>query len=241
MAEALVDAVMGCKAWSPDGNRLLSQVVSISDDHTSGALSSPFTWSQRRRLALEALTLVNSTFPSTPRHLMRHITTYLALAVLLAGCDSPTQPVSAGFNTSQPALIKAHVGEVVREAISDVIEVPCIGETLTLTGEVLHVFNGAGQGAASGNFTNYTDFFKISGTAVGESGTQYVFSEINHYTFASPSPDAIQVSFTHREGAEVVSKGGEINFVALLIFHITVLPDGSFIVTTDFDRGECRG
>ena len=38
-----------------------------------------------------------------------------------------------------------------------------------------------------------------------------------------------------------MSKGGETNFVALLIFHITVQPDGSFIVTTDFDRGECRG
>jgi hypothetical protein len=173
--------------------------------------------------------------------MMRHITAYLALAVLLAGCDSPTQPVSLGFNASQPDRIKAHVGEVVREAISDVIEVPCIGETLTLTGEVLHVFNGVGPGAASGNFTNYTDFFKISGTAVGESGTQYVFNEVNHYTFASPSPEATQVSFTHREGAEVVSKGGETNFVALLIFHITVQPDGSFIVTTDFDRGECRG
>jgi hypothetical protein len=49
------------------------------------------------------------------------------------------------------------VGEVAREPISDVIEVPCIWETLTLTGQVLHVFNGVGPDAASGNFTNYTD------------------------------------------------------------------------------------
>lgn len=112
---------------------------------------------------------------------------------------------------------------------------------LTLTGETLHVFNGVGPDAGTGNFTNYTDLVKVSGTAVGESGTQYVFNEVNKYAFASPSPEATQVSFTHTEGAEVVSKGGETTFIALLAFHITVLPDGSFIVTTDFDRGECRG
>ena len=172
---------------------------------------------------------------------MRHPIAYLALAALLTGCDAPTQPVSVGFDPSRPDLIKAHVGEVALEPISDVIEVPCIGETLTLTGQVLHVFNGVGPGAASGNYTTYTDFVKISGTAVGESGAQYVFNEVNHYTFGSPSPEATQVSFTHREGAQVVSKGGGTNFIALLVFHITVLPDGSFDVTTDFDRGDCRG
>jgi len=172
---------------------------------------------------------------------MRHITKYLALVVLLAGCDTPTQPASVSHTWATPGQLKAHVGEVVREPISDVIEVPCIEGTLTLTGQVVHVFNGVGPGTASGNFTSYTDFFKISGRAVDESGTQYVFNDINHYTFASPSPEAAQVSFTHVEGAQVVSKGGETNFIALLVFHITVLPDGSFIVTTDFDRGECRG
>ncbi len=172
---------------------------------------------------------------------MRHITAYLAVAALLAGCDSPTQPASVGLSSTPPDLVKAHVGEVVREPISDVIENPCTGELLTLTGEALHVFNGVGPGAASGNFTNYTDFFKVSGTAVSESGTRYVFREIDHLTFESPSPEAPQVSFTHREGAQLVSQGGETNFIALLIFHITVLPDGSFIVTTDFDRGACRG
>ena len=172
---------------------------------------------------------------------MRPLTICLTLAALLAGCDSPTQPGSAGRCQTPPALIKAHVGEVVRKPILDVIEVPCIGEVLTLTGEALHIFNGVGPDAASGLFTNYTDLVKISGTAVGESGTQYVFNEVNKYAFGSPSPEATQVSFTHTEGAEVVSKGGETNFIALFAFHITVLPDGSFIVTTDFDRGECRG
>jgi hypothetical protein len=173
--------------------------------------------------------------------MLRPLTTCLALAALLAGCDSLTQPASAHTSPTPPGLLKTHVGEVVREPISDVIEVPCIGEALTLTGEALHVFNGVGPGAATGNFTSYTDLFKISGTAVGESGTQYVFNEVNKYAFGSPSPEATQVSFTHTEGAKVVSKGGGTNFVALLAFHITVLPDGSFIVTTDFDRGECRG
>jgi hypothetical protein len=172
---------------------------------------------------------------------MRPLTICLALAALLAGCGSPTQPTSVPNSPTPPALLKAHLGEVSREPISDVIEVPCIGEVLTLTGEALHIFNGVGPDAASGNFTNYTDFFKISGTAVGESGTRYVFNEVNHYTFASPSPEATQISFTHREGARVVSQGGETNFIALLLFHVTVMPDGSFIVTTDFDRGECRG
>jgi hypothetical protein len=173
--------------------------------------------------------------------MMRTITACLALAVLLAGCDSPTQPASVGVAPTSPDLLKGHLGEVVREPISDVIENPCTGELLTLTGEALHVFNGVGPGAASGNFTNYTDFFRISGTAVSESGIAYVFSAVDHLTFESPSPDAPQVAFTHGEGAQLVSKGGETNFIALLTFHITVRPDGSFIVTTDFDRGECRG
>ena len=59
---------------------------------------------------------------------MRHITAYLALAVLLAGCDSPTQPVSLGFNASQPDRTKAHVGEVVREAISESSKFPVSGK-----------------------------------------------------------------------------------------------------------------
>jgi hypothetical protein len=173
--------------------------------------------------------------------MMRHVTSCLALAALLAGCDSPTQPATVGLGPTPPDLLKTHVGEVVREPISDVIENPCTGELVTLTAEALHVFNGAGPGAESGNYTNWTDFFKLSGTAVSENGTQYVFSEIDHFTFESPSPEAPQVTFTRREGAQLVSKGGETNFIALWTFHITVLPDGSFIVTTDFDRGECRG
>jgi len=170
---------------------------------------------------------------------MRHIPTCLALATLLAGCDSPTQPASAVLNS--PDLLNAHVGEVVREPISDVIENPCTGELLTLTGEALHVFNGVGPGAESGNFTHYTDYFKISGTAVSASGTRYVFNEIDHFNFESPSPEAPQVTFTQREGAHLVSQGPESNFIALLIFHITVLPDGSFIITTDLDSGACLG
>jgi hypothetical protein len=173
--------------------------------------------------------------------MLRPLTTCLALAALLAGCDSLTQPASAPTSPTPPGLLKTHVGEVVREPISDVIEVPCIGEVLTLTGEALHVFNGVGPDAATGNFTNFTDFFKITGTAVGESGTEYVFNEIDHLTFESPSPEATQVSFIHKEDARVVSKGGGTNFIAFLTFHFTVLPDGSFNVRTDFDRGECRG
>ena len=172
---------------------------------------------------------------------MRQFTASLILAALLAGCESPTQPASVRNSPAPPALVKAHVGEVVREPISDVIEVPCIEEVLTLTGEVLHVFNGVGPDVATGNFTNFTDFFMISGTAVGESGTEYVLNVRDHLTFESPSPEATQVSFIHKEDAQIVSKGGGTNFIAFLTFHFTVLPDGSFNVRTDFDRGECRG
>ncbi len=70
---------------------------------------------------------------------MRHSTACLLLAALLAGCDSPTQPASRGPSTSAD-LLKQHVGEIVRQPVSFVIDNPSNGELVTVTGEELHVF-----------------------------------------------------------------------------------------------------
>jgi hypothetical protein len=170
---------------------------------------------------------------------MRQFTACLVLAVLLAGCDSPTQPGALGNPPTRPELLKQHVGEVVRQSVSFVIDNPCNGELVTLTGEELHVFNGVDP-TLEGNFTNFTDFFKLSATGVGESGTQYVVNFAEHFTFESPSPEAPQVSFTFKGADFLVSKGAAANFIAHVTFHITLTPNGFEVVTT-FDRAECRG
>jgi hypothetical protein len=170
---------------------------------------------------------------------MRHFTACLILTALLAGCDSPTQPASVGLTSSAPDLLKQHEGEVVRQPLSFVIDNPCNGELVTLTGEELHVFNGVDP-TLEGNFTNFTDFFKLSATGVGESGTEYVIHFAEHFTFDSPTPEAPQVSFTFRGADVLVSKGAGANFIAHFTFHFTATPNG-FEVETTLDKAECRG
>jgi hypothetical protein len=171
---------------------------------------------------------------------MRSLTTCLILAALLGGCDSPTQPASVGLTSTPPVLLKQHVGEIVRQPLSFVIDNPCNGELVTLTGEELHVFNGVGPGVESGNFTNFTDFFKLSATGIGESGTQYVINFAEQFTFESPTPESHQVSLTFRSANVLVSQGAGANFIAHFIIHITLTSNG-FEVETTLDKAECRG
>jgi hypothetical protein len=173
--------------------------------------------------------------------IMRHYTKCLILTALLAACDAPTQPGSSDVTTPGPDPLKQHEGVVVRQPISDVFENPCNGELVTVTGEELHVFNGASPDPESGLFTNFEDFFKASGTGLGESGTQYVVSGADHFIFESPSPTAPQVSLTAKGSFLVVSQGGGPNFIEHFTLHITITPDGTIKVTTEFDRAECRG
>ena len=111
---------------------------------------------------------------------------------------------------------------------------------MTVTGEELHVFNGVGPDVETGNFTNFTDFFKLSATGVGESGTQYVINFAEQFTFESPTPESHQVSLTFRSANVLVSKGAGANFIAHLIIHITLTSNG-FEVETTLDKAECRG
>jgi hypothetical protein len=170
---------------------------------------------------------------------MRSLMTCLILAALLAGCDSPTHPDSVGITPTGPEQLKQHEGEIVRQSLSFVIDNPCNGELVTLTGEELHVFNGVDP-TLEGNFTNSTDFIKLSATGVGESGTQYVINFAEHFTFESPSPEAPQFSITFKGANVLVSKGAGANFIAHFTFHITATPNG-FVVETTFDKAECRG
>jgi hypothetical protein len=165
---------------------------------------------------------------------MRRLAQFLVAVALLTGCDAATEPVNNDRN-----LLKQHEGEVVRQPISDVIENPCNGEQVTLSGEELHVFNGVDP-TLQGDFTNFEDFFKASGTGLGETGTQYVFSAADHFIFESPSPPAPQVTFTAESRFIFISKAGDANFVEYATFHITVTPDGPPRITTDFDNAECR-
>jgi hypothetical protein len=182
-----------------------------------------------------------NTYPTLTENLpMRSLMTCLALAALLAGCDSPTQPASLSPTLTPPDLLKEHVEEIVRQPVSDVIDNPCTGEVLTFTGEEMHVFNGVGPDVETGNFTNFTDFFKLSATGIGESGTQYVIHFAEQFTFESPTPESHQVSLTFRSANVLVSKGAGANFIAHFIIHITLTSNGHEVETT-LDKAECRG
>jgi hypothetical protein len=166
---------------------------------------------------------------------MRRLAEFLVAVALVTGCDAATEPVN-----NDPELLKQHEGEIVRQPVSDVIENPCSGELVTITGEELHVFNGASPDPESGQFTNLEDLFQASGTGLGETGTQYVFSAADHFIFDSPSPPAPQGTFTAESRFIVTSKAGDANFVEHVTFHITFTPDGPPRITTDFDNAECR-
>jgi len=173
---------------------------------------------------------------------MRQLTACLIFAVLLAGCDSPTQNGSVGTVPTGPAMLRQHFGVDIREPIlGDTLLNPCNGEVVIITGEAVHRFNGVGPDPGAALFTHFEDFFKISGAGVGDSGNRYVLNSTEHVIFSTPSLPPTQFTVTGPSAFVLVSKGAAPNFTGHAVFHITVLPDGSMKVTTDFVSEECRG
>jgi hypothetical protein len=170
---------------------------------------------------------------------------FTAALLLTAGCGDtlPLEQDHGNRGPSSPALEdnKEHVQFRDTVAISDVFDNPCNGELVQITGESVHIFNGVGEDAESGDFTNFQDSVTDSGTGVGETGTEYLFRSTHRFIFESPNPPAPQVAITSSSWTVFVSKGPSPNFVARAVFHVTVLPDGTPQVTVDFDRAECRG
>ena len=179
---------------------------------------------------------------------MRPFTKCLMLTAVLAGCDAAANPLEpASTDSSKPSLVIAdpqpRVPErsVVRELFSFVLDNPCNGELVQITIESVHTFQGVTTDPGSGFFIHWTDFIHESGTGLGESGTEYLFNVTDKVVFESPSGPAPQVTVTSYQTVLFVSQGSSPNFTLRERFHITVLPDGTFKVTSDVESGECRG
>lgn len=179
---------------------------------------------------------------------MRPFTQCLMLTAVLTGCDA-TAALQDSASTDAPAPRRViadpqpRVPErsVAREVFSFVLDNPCNGELVQITIESVHTFQGVTTDPGSGLYFHWTDFIHESGTGLGESGTEYLFNVTDKVVFESPSGPAPQVTVTSYQTVLFVSQGSSPNFTLLERFHITVLPDGTFKVTSDVERGECRG
>ena len=174
---------------------------------------------------------------------MRRFTTCLMLTGLLAGCDAATSSLEPGSLSAPGPTLAALVSERFTETdpFLEVLDNPCNGTSVQITGEIAHTFHGVTDAPGSGMFHHWKDTYRVSGAGLGSDGTTYVFNDSDTEIFQSPNPSSPQITFTSYDGTRLVSKGSSPNFIALLRFHVTVTPDGTLTVTSELDHAECRG
>ena len=144
----------------------------------------------------------------------------LAATFLTLGCESnPTEPANQ-LPTSFAGLVSERIIET--DPFSEVFDNPCNGTSVQITGEIVHHFHGVTDVPGTGLFLHWKDFYRVSGTGLGDDGTKYVFNDTDMQSFESPSPSALQATFTSFDGIRLVSKGVSPNFMVHARFHITV-------------------
>ena len=63
------------------------------------------------------------------------------------------------------------------DPFSEVFDNPCNGTSVQITGEIVHHFHGVTDVPGTGLFLHWKDFYRVSGTGLGDDGTKYVFND----------------------------------------------------------------
>jgi hypothetical protein len=173
---------------------------------------------------------------------MRRLIRVLALPILLAGCEAGTgpegsSPVEAGTPVSADMQ---HVNGIERNAFTDVIEDPCSGQPLAISGNDQHIFNLETTDPTKG-FLHVEDTYTASATALAPDGTEYASHVSEHFTLESPNFPTPETDVSFHRTFLFISTGSAPNFIELVVFHLIVLPSGEFKTTMDFENAECRG
>ena len=175
-------------------------------------------------------------------HISQHLLA-CALTVLLAGCDAVAGPLDPATTAAPDPSLASLVSErtVVTEPFLEVIDNPCNGTAVQMTGEIVHTFHGVTDSPGSGFFLHWKDTARITATGVGDDGTEYVFTDMDTQIFQSPRPPEPPVTFTAFTDGHIVSKGPSPNFMVGFRIHVTVTPDGTVKVTSEVEHVDCRG
>lgn len=87
--------------------------------------------------------------------------------------------------------------------------------------------------------THYHVHVEVKAKGTGDLGNEYVVSQVISEKFAIEPGETSVMSF--EESFMVVSKGSAPNFMAKVVYHITVTPDGETRVSRYYSSDKCVG
>ena len=165
----------------------------------------------------------------------------LAAALLLAACDSATQPAS-GDTTAETAhglAAERHTAEhsSTTYPLDDYIVNPCNGETIHVNGYVFEQINVVDVGGGELHFEMH-DVVHETGTGLA-TGASYRLHDVTQEGFNSPSVSASNLIYTYWDKYHVMSKTPGLSFTGQVFIHVVVLPSGELKVTRELGSVEC--
>lgn len=171
------------------------------------------------------------------------LATALLIPLFAAACEQgPTAPPEEAAQLAAPSFLRNGISQ--RFDIAGSLLNRCTGETILVTGEITRVANvHEDQGGGYHWFQNYS----IHATAIGPTGTEYIYNEIHNMKENGDLPfdalfdDTGAYYFTMSFISTLISKGTDPNLILQWDIRFKMDRDGN--VTMDELRREfvCRG
>jgi hypothetical protein len=177
---------------------------------------------------------------------MRRFAMCLTLTILLAGCDSATEPAAptlAPDHNGTPSLAARFPEHfTARESFEGDDFNPCNGETIHLTGEIQVEVNLLHPDAEDPEVIHAESQMTFVASGVGAvTGTVYLFRKVLHTDFETPNVSASQFIFSERDRTHGISPGSAGDFLLHFTFVFVGLPNGEGKVAVSFEGAECLG
>lgn len=155
------------------------------------------------------------------------------LMATLTGCgaESPTAENAAGLSA---AVTADHSRE--QFALDETYVNPCNGETVHLTGTLVGLTNLVDDG----QHQEYHAVISETGTGL-TTGASYTSHSTFHEEFNSPTPEAVDFTFSTRDAVHINSSTPGLSFTLLFTFHYVQAANGFNKLTKDVETATCRG
>ena len=148
------------------------------------------------------------------------------------GTESPTAENAPGPSA---AVTADHSRDVF--ALDETYVNPCNGETVHLTGTLVGLTNLVNDG----QHQEYHAVISETGTGL-TTGAAYTSHSTFHEEFNSPTPEAVNFTFSTRDAVHINSATRGLSFTLLTTFHFVQAANGSFNkLTKDVETATCRG
>ena len=158
----------------------------------------------------------------------------MLMATMLAGCgaESPTAENAPGLSA---AVTADHSRQ--EFALDETYVNPCNGETVHLTGTLVGLTNIVDNG----QHQEYHAVISETGTGL-TTGASYTSHSTFHEEFNSPTPEAVNFTFSTRDAVHINSSTPGLSFTLLNTFHFVQAANGVFNkLTKDVESATCRG